>query len=116
MPLVADFLDSRGAASGDEELELGVIAIVVEVKGRKESDDIKEVLDSRTRPEVEYTPEAEWWHNVWYRCSDSRDWIASGLFRLAMKVADGDTTTRTTTTTMTTRRATRSRAHVDMCI
>jgi hypothetical protein len=88
--LVADFLDSRGADSGDDELELGVIAIVVEVKGRKEPDDIKRMLDSRTRPEVEYTPEAEWWHNVWYRCSDSRDWIASGLFRLAMKVADGD--------------------------
>ena len=88
--LVADFLDSRGADSGEDEIELGLIAIVVELKTRDTPDEIRELVDTRTRPEVEYTPEAEWWHSVWYRCSDSRNWVASALFRRAMKVADGD--------------------------
>ena len=48
------------------------------------------MLRHRLRPEVGYTPEAEWWNNVWYRSSDFRDWVNSGLFRTAMQLADGD--------------------------
>jgi hypothetical protein len=62
--LVADFLDSRAADSGDEEIELGLIAVVVEIKTRRTPDKIKEHAEPRTRPEVEYTPEVEWWHNT----------------------------------------------------
>jgi hypothetical protein len=39
---------------------------------------------------VEYTPEAEWHHSVWYRCSDNRDWIQAGLFRAAMLLAEAE--------------------------
>jgi hypothetical protein len=39
---------------------------------------------------VEYTPEAEWTPSLWYRCSDVREWVASGLFRRAMMIADGE--------------------------
>ena len=27
---------------------------------------------------------------MWYRCSDMRDWIAAGLLRRAMRIADGE--------------------------
>jgi hypothetical protein len=87
--LVADFLDSR-EADADRELDLGVIAIVAEVKERRTAEEIRELLDERGRPEAEYTPEAEWTQSFWYRCSDFRDWIASGLFRRAARIADGE--------------------------
>jgi hypothetical protein len=87
--LVADFLDSQGAQA-DRELDLGVIAIVAEVKERRTPEEISELLDQRARPEAEYTPEAEWTQSLWYRCSDFRDWIASGLFRRATMIADGE--------------------------
>jgi hypothetical protein len=87
--LIADFLDSRDAEA-DRELDLGVVAIVAEVKERRTPEEISEVLDERVRPEAEYTPEAEWTQSFWYRCSDLRDWIASGLFRRVTMIADGE--------------------------
>jgi hypothetical protein len=87
--LVADFLDNR-AGDADRELDLGVFAFVAEVKERRTPDEIRDMVEQRERPEAEYTPEAEWAQSMWYRCSDSRDWIASGLFRRAMMIADGD--------------------------
>ena len=87
--LVADFLDSRGEDS-DVDLDLGVVALVAEVKHRRSPESIERLLEERTSPEAVYTPEAEWIHTIWYRCTDLRDWIASGLFRQAMLVADGD--------------------------
>jgi hypothetical protein len=87
--LVADFLDSR-EGSADRELDLGVFAIVAEVRERSTHEEISELLEQRKRPEVGYTPEAEWTQSLWYRCSDVRGWIASGLFRRAMQIADGD--------------------------
>ncbi|HEY4414001.1 MAG TPA: hypothetical protein VGN06_13480 [Gaiellaceae bacterium] len=87
--LVADFLDSRGSAA-DRELDLGVFAIVAEIRERSTPEEINDVLEERARPEVGYTPEAEWTQSMWYRCSDVRGWIASGLFRRAMQIADGD--------------------------
>ena len=85
--LVADFLDSMDRRL-DREAEVGVFALVAEVKERRTPEEIGEVLETRTRPEAAYTPEAEWTHSTWYRCSDLRDWIAAGLFRRAMLVAD----------------------------
>src|SRR5262249_5448707 len=85
--LVADFLDSRGAEA-DRELDLGVFAVVAGVRERRAPDEINELLEQRHRPEVGYTPEAEWTHSMWYRCSDVRDWIAAGLFRRATLIAD----------------------------
>lgn len=87
--LVADFLDSRGDDS-DVDLDLGVVALVAEVKHRRTPESIEGLLKERKRPEAVYTPEAEWTHTIWYRCTDLRDWIASGLFRQAMIVADDD--------------------------
>lgn len=87
--LIADFLDSRGDDS-DVDLDLGVVALVAEVKHRRPPESIERLLEERKRPEAVYTPEAEWTHTIWYRCTDLRDWIASGLFRQAMLVADGD--------------------------
>jgi hypothetical protein len=86
---VADFLDSR-EANADRELDLGVFAIVAEVRERRTPDEIDELVEQRKRPEVEYTPEAEWTQSMWYRCSDARDWIAAGLFRRGMMIADGE--------------------------
>jgi hypothetical protein len=87
--LVADFLDAREAAA-DRELDLGVFAIVAEIRERRTPEEIEDVVEQRKRPEAGYTPEAEWTPSMWYRCSDLRDWIASGLFRRAMQIADGE--------------------------
>ena len=87
--LVADFLDSREESMGDQELDLGVVALVAEVRERRTPEEIEAVLRVRRRPEAEYTPEAEWTQTTWYRCTDLRDWIAGGLFRRAMLIADG---------------------------
>src|SRR5437899_12703480 len=87
--LVADFLDAR-EGSADRELDLGAFAIVAEIRERCTPDEISDLLEQRKRPEVGYTPEAEWTQSMWYRCSDVRDWIAYGLFRRAMQIADGD--------------------------
>jgi len=87
--LVADFLDSR-EASADRELDLGTFAIVAEIKERSTPDEINDLVETRKRPEARYTPEAEWTQSMWYRCSDVRGWIASGLFRRAMQIADGE--------------------------
>lgn len=87
--LVADFLDAR-EASADRELDLGTFAIVAEIKERSTPDEINDLVESRQRPEAGYTPEAEWSQSMWYRCSDVRDWIAAGLFRRAMLIAEGD--------------------------
>ena len=87
--LIADFLDAREEAA-ETELDLGVFAIVAEVRERNTPDEINELLGERKRPEVGYTPEAEWGQSMWYRCSDHRGWIASGLFRRAMQIADGE--------------------------
>ena len=86
--LIADFLDSR--EDSDRELDLGVIAFVVEVKERRTPEEIEDLLAQRTRPEAVYTPEAEWTQSMWYRCSDAREWVASALFRQAMLIADGE--------------------------
>jgi hypothetical protein len=87
--LVADFLDGH-EESADRELDLGVFALVVEVRERRTPEEIKELLEERNRPEVGYTPEAEWTQSIWYRCSDARDWVAAGLFGRAKQIADGD--------------------------
>ncbi len=87
--VIADFLDSRGEAS-DRELDLGVVALVVELKERRTPDEIEEVLGQRARPEAVYTPEVEWTQSTWYRCTDIRDWIAAGLFRRAQLIAEGN--------------------------
>ena len=89
--LVRDFLDSQAASSGDDdEIDVGHVAIVAEIKWRRTPDEIRDIVQQRQRPEVVYTPEAEWTQSVWYRSSDSRDWINAGLFRRAMLIADGD--------------------------
>jgi hypothetical protein len=72
--LTADFIDSLGREF-EGGFELGVIAVVAEVRHPAEVADVEAVVTGRRRPEVEYTPEAEWHHSVWYRCSDNRDWM-----------------------------------------
>jgi hypothetical protein len=86
---IADFIDAQ-AEDADREIDLGTFAVVAEIKERRTPEEINEVLNSRRRPEVGYTPEAEWTDSLWYRCSDLRGWVAAGLFRRAMKIADGD--------------------------
>jgi hypothetical protein len=85
--LIADFLDERAEAA--DELDLGVFAIVAELRVRHTSG-VAEVLRDRRRPEAEYTPEAEWVEAIAFSSSDGRPWISSGLFRSAMRLADGD--------------------------
>jgi hypothetical protein len=85
--LIADFLDERAEAA--DELDLGVFAIVAELRVRHTSG-VAEVLRGRRRPEAEYTPEAEWVEAIAFSSSDGRPWISSGLFRSAMRLADGD--------------------------
>jgi hypothetical protein len=87
--LVADFLDSQEAESGEVEIDLGVIAFVTELRTRRTADDLEYVLGQRTRPEAGYTPEAEWSTSIWYRSTDLREWVNTGLFRTAMLVAEG---------------------------
>jgi hypothetical protein len=87
--LVRDFLDSQAGSSGDDEIDVGHMAIVAEVKWRRTPDEIHDIVQQRERPEVGYTPEAEWTHGIVYRSSDSRDWVCGGLFRRAMLIADG---------------------------
>jgi hypothetical protein len=86
---IADFIDAM-EEDVDGEIDLGTFAFVAEVKERRTPEELSDVLDSRRRPEVGYTPEAEWTGSLWYRCSDLREWVAAGLLRRAMKVADGD--------------------------
>jgi hypothetical protein len=88
--LIADFLDSL-ALEVEDELDLGVVAIVAEVKQRRTPEAIEAILTERKRPEAAYTPEVEWAESIWYRCSDLRDFVASGLFRHASLLADGIT-------------------------
>ena len=85
--LIADFLDER--AEDASELDLGVVAIVAELRVRHTSG-VAKVLGDRRRPEAEYTPEAEWIEAISFSSSDGRPWINSGLFRSAMRLADGD--------------------------
>ena len=85
--LIADFLDER--AKDADEFELGVVAIVAELRVRRTSD-LGELPGQGRRPEVEYTPEAEWVEAIAFSSSDGRPWINSGLFRSAMRLADGD--------------------------
>lgn len=85
--VIADFLDER--AEDTDELDLGVVAIVAELRVRHTSG-VAEVLGDRRRPEAEYTPEAEWVQAIAFSSSDGRPWINSGLFRSAMRLADGD--------------------------
>jgi hypothetical protein len=87
--LVSDFMDSQEASAGDDEIDVGHLAIVAEVRWRRTPDEIHDIVQQRKRPEVGYTPEAEWTQNVWYRSSDSRAWVTAGLFRQAMLLADG---------------------------
>jgi hypothetical protein len=85
--LIADFLDVRCEEA--DEYDLGVIAIVTELRARHTSG-IAKVLGQRRRPEAEYTPEAEWVESIAFSSSDGRPWINAGLFRSAMRLADGD--------------------------
>ena len=85
--LIADFLDER--AEDASELDLGVFAIVAELRVRH-ARGVAEALDDKRRPEAEYTPEAEWVEAIAFSSSDGRPWINSGLFRSAMRLADGD--------------------------
>lgn len=87
--LVSDFLDTH-EESTDAEIDLGVLAIVAEIRERNTREEIAEILQQRRRPEAVYTPEAEWTHLIWYRCSDLRDWVAAGLFRRATLIAEDD--------------------------
>jgi hypothetical protein len=84
--LIADFLDER--AEDADEFDLGVFAIVAELRVRRTSE-IGEVLGQRRRPEAGYTPEAEWVESIAFSSSEGRPWINSGLFRSAMRLADG---------------------------
>lgn len=84
--LIADFLEVRAEEAG--ELDLGVFAIVAELRVRHTSG-VAEVFGDRHRSEVEYTPEAEWVESIAFSSSDGRPWINSGLFRSAMRLADG---------------------------
>ena len=85
--MIADFLDVR--AEDTQEFELGVVAIVAELRVRRASD-LGKVPGQGRRPEVEYTPEAEWVEAISFGSSDGRPWINAGLFRSAMRLADGD--------------------------
>ena len=85
--LIADFLDDR--AGDADEVDLGVCAIVAELRVRHTSG-VAMFLRDRRRPEAEYTPEAEWVETIAFSSSDGRPWINSGLFRSAMRLADGD--------------------------
>ena len=85
--LVADFFDYRD--DDDDEFDLGVFALVAEVKTKKTPEEIANTREERKRPEAGYTPEAEWFHSVTYRCSDGRTWINSGLFEQAKRVSSG---------------------------
>lgn len=84
--MIADFLDER--AEDANELDLGVFAIVAELRVRHTSG-VTEVLGDRRRPEAEYTPEAEWVEAIAFSSSDGRPWINSGpgYFRVAPSVA-----------------------------
>lgn len=84
--LIADWLEER--AEDADEYELGVVAVVAELRVR--TSDTAETLRKRRRPEVEYTPEAEWIEGISFSSSDGRPWINSGLFRSAMRLADRD--------------------------
>lgn len=84
--MIADFLDER--AEDANELDLGVFAIVA--SSGCGTSGVAEVLGDRRRPEAEYTPEAEWVEAIAFSSSDGRPWINSGLFRGAMRLADGD--------------------------
>ena len=86
---IADFIDAM-EEDADREIDLGTFAFVAEIKERRTPEEINEVLDSRRRPEVGYTPEAEWADSLWLRCSDLRNWVAAGLLRRAVRVADGE--------------------------
>src|SRR5919197_6702043 len=83
--LVDDFVDS--ASRGADEFDVGVAAIVAEVRYSTSPEGIEYILNQRQRPEVEYTPEAEWKHEVQFRCSDSRMWVQAGLLRDALYIA-----------------------------
>jgi hypothetical protein len=83
--LVDDFVDSSG--EGEEDFDIGVAALVAEVKRRRPSDVIEAILEQRHRPEAQYTPEVEWSHQVEFRCTDIRDWVQAGLLRDALRTA-----------------------------
>jgi hypothetical protein len=73
-----------------------VVGLVVELKGRQPPEEIHRLLDERQRPDVEYTPAAEWTQSVLYRCTDSRDRVASGFSAARCASPTASTTTRRT--------------------
>jgi hypothetical protein len=89
--LLADHLDHI-AKQNPEGFDIGVAAIVTEVRYPAEVEDIEAIIRGRPRPEALYTPAAEWRQYVSFVCSDSRAWIQYGLLRAALEVLadDGD--------------------------
>jgi hypothetical protein len=65
-----------------------VFAIVAELRVRHTSG-LADALADRRRPEAGYTPEAEWVEAIAFSSSDGRPWVQAGLFRSAMRLADG---------------------------
>lgn len=89
--LVADFLDSL-TEDYEEGFDLGVALILAEVRYPADAERIEDLVARRPRPEAQYTPEAQWHHTVWFRCTDHRDWVQAGLLHEALRLAhDYDT-------------------------
>ena len=85
--LLADHLDAV-ATQNPEGFDIGIVAIVTEVRYPASVDEVEELVESRGRPEARYTPEAEWNTYVAMGCSDSRSWIQSGILNAALELLD----------------------------
>jgi hypothetical protein len=85
--LLADHLDAV-ATQNPEGFDIGVIAIVTEVRYPASVEEVEELVESRGRPEAFYTPEAEWNTYVAMGCSDSRNWIQGGILNAALDLLD----------------------------
>jgi len=85
--LLADHLDAV-ASQNPEGFDIGVVALVTEVRYPATVEDVEELVRSRGRPEARYTPEAEWNTYVAMGCSDSRNWIQSGILDAALDLLD----------------------------